>query len=193
MDCKIKSGVLKLNQKTFKTIAALTIAAVAFTMTGCGDSIIETDFFVSSDKTYETISGSGNIASKNISLSDGFYSVSVGGISSTDSTIKVEITASGSSAELKADDNVIDDFSFKIDDENKTIALTVDSDIMYKNINCTVTINGLVNEIEIDGITEVNYMVPDNSDLISITASGASSVIAEGSCTNAQYRRPAQL
>ncbi|MGN0629876.1 MAG: GIN domain-containing protein [Ruminococcus sp.] len=179
-----------IKKEKFKIFAFLTAFIMICEMTACGKNYddLDADLTIKMAETFEPIIGSGNLSSKNIDISDGSYQFSTRDINATDSTITVDIVSAGNGGIVEVDDNVIDDFSLDIDYNNKTITLTANPEETYKNINCKVTLNALVNSVEVDGITKVNYTVPEDSETVTISASGTSSVTASGSCVNAEYQ-----
>lgn len=179
-----------IKKDKFKILAFLNAFIMVCTMTACGATYddLDADITIKVNETFKQITGSGNLSSKNIDISDGVYQFFTKNINVSDSTITVDIASAGNSGIIEIDDNVMDNFSLDIDESNKIITLTANPDETYKSINCKVTLNALVNSVEVDGITKVNYAVPEDSETVTISAFGTSSVTASGSCTNAEYK-----
>jgi hypothetical protein len=140
-----------------------------------------------SNSTSEKATGSGNIASKALDIPEGTYQLSMDSISSSNSTFKIIIDSSESDSRIECDDNVVEDFSVKVDEQNQTLAIVGDSSVFYDGIQCTITINVPIWAVTVAGSTEVEYMVPDMISEIKVEEAGSSSVVVQGACATAVF------
>lgn len=166
-------------------ILAAVCAVSSCMLTGCGsdDSSQTVNIKVGND-TSKTVDGSGSMAEKEFSVSDGtVYELDADMITSVNTKFNIIIDPQKpSGCRLSADDNIIDDFKFDV--SGNTIKISADDDTEYKDAKITLELGGTVTSINAKGSYTIDYKVPDNSEKVDITMFGACTMNAEGKCTD---------
>ncbi len=179
-----------MKRKIIKAIAIASAMSLACGLSACkkGNDFRSNTAFNTGGNYDKKVDGSGKMSESSFQIPDGhYYKLILTGISSSDSTFKVNIASSGNNATIKADDNVIEDFQLDVDDKAGTITLLTDKKTMYNKINCTILINAAINAIEAEGAAVIEYNAPVNADNIEITLRGVCSMTASGSADKAEY------
>lgn len=177
-----------------KVVKLLMLAALgAVVASGCGkedkieSKIISGDgSVIVSDNAIETETGSGKEAEKELEIPEGTYKFSVENFTVMNSSFQINLVP-GESSSIKVDDNVLDDFGLEVDEEKKELTFKTSSEGAYTGIHCTVTIGVDVDSVQVGGVANVAYTVPESVGTVSIHAEGSSNVTAKGECQSVSY------
>ncbi|MCM1328250.1 MAG: DUF2807 domain-containing protein [Ruminococcus sp.] len=175
-----------MKKRIAKAAAIVSAIALAWGLSACGKPDVTVN---NAGGGYEkTIDGSGTMSENEFQIPEGKnYKFILLGINTTDSAVRVNISPSGGSAAVEADDNVIGDFTLDVDEPAGTITFKADPKTMYNKINCKISINAAVNSVRAEGAAAVTYSAPENADNIEAFLSGACSMTAVGAANTAVY------
>ena len=170
-------------------LAAALISAMLFS--GCGDdnqdditvTIDGEEVTVNTNSGKEAVTANGSLKTKDVTLSDGEYTLALTDFTYRDSTVKVVVTGTGTSASLECDDNIIDDFDIEVDDSAKSIKVkNTGTNKSYNSMNLTLTVNAPVKTVSCGGSAEITYTAPENCEKVTLEVSGTASLKGSGSC-----------
>lgn len=179
-----------MKRKIIKAIAVASAMSLVCGLSACGkEDNTGADVVINMGGNYDkAVDGSGKMSTSNFQIPDGQnYKLILSSISSSNSTVKVNVASSGDSAVIETDDNVIGDFHIDVDEQTKTITFSADEKTMYNKINCTISINAAVTAVTADGAAVIEYNAPENTDNVEITLNGACSMTAAGTANTAVY------
>lgn len=183
-----------------KTIAVVMTLIAGLGLSGCGNN---GKVIINGKNTDEAIKASGVMKQTEFSLKDETYGLTLGGSDFINFKGKLEINESlDDKIIIKADDNVVDNFSADIDEKSKKIDVIFNSEELYSDVNAEIIIGVPINDINVSGTYDINYdncstenIALDfsgncNGDIIgkfvnaNITASGSSLISLNGSAEN---------